>query len=66
MRIGPIVIKLHRHKWEKKIVDQWQNGHLSYVIKVAEVCVSPDHSCNWYRSVYFIHCKNKPEAFLVD
>ena len=71
MKIGPIRIKWHEHKWEKTILHEDDSVNLSiargeYLLKVGEKCVAPECDAGGYRSVYFIYCKNKPNAYKID
>lgn len=71
MKIGNLVFKWHKHKWEKVVVcaDEKLPSSLAapgYLLKVAEKCVAKDCDCGSYRSVYFIYLKNKPEVITIS
>jgi hypothetical protein len=66
MKIGNLRIIWHKHKWEKVIINEHKNSFGNVVLKVAEKCTSSDCTLGAYRSVYYISCKNAPEAFRIE
>lgn len=65
MKIGKLNILWHKHKWEKAILHEGDAVY-GYFLKVAEKCIAPDCREGYYRSVYYIYCKNRPLAYKVD